>query len=499
MKKTKNIFTQIIIFLLFVLCQVVPAQGQTFILDTTFQTDYNFLFHMPGQPYQGSVAKIVELPNKSLIVGGSFHDPMFGYNAIVNVDEDGMTNNSFSFIKGSCYFYTYAINNSDIYTISQFEVLKLDINTGERDFQFEANIDASGWGGSFSRFFVLQNGDFYIGGSVWHQGIYRSIGRIKANGYYDTTFTHYANTNVSQFHKYDDDRILVNGNFTQYDGVDVSCLIRIFNNGERDTTFNSQLERGRVMDVHKQDDGRIIVCGYFTLFNDTTKLAMVRLFPDGKLDGSFNNFNNVDGCIWDSTAVQFVDPNAYQIAAICPTANSKFIIGGMFTSCEGRYRGNIALVDKDGFLDTLAFNGSGIDTCLTSYTIFGVRDIISTDNDKYYVGGYFSRFDGTEVQPIFRMKADYSIIEEAPVLDPVIIFPNPAKDFFMVSFASSFGQNDSMLEVYSIDGRLVHRARIPSHIDELRVNTSMWQMGTYICHIKTASEIVVSKKLVIVK
>ncbi|MCF8371217.1 MAG: hypothetical protein K9H64_06330 [Bacteroidales bacterium] len=86
----------------------------------------------------------------------------------------------------------------------------------------------------------------------------------------------------------------------------------------------------------------------------------------------------------------------------CPTPDNKYLFGGVFRYCQGKYRGHIVLTDYNGFLDTTMFTGSRIDSALGypgDYK-YGIATIIPAQNEKYYVAERFSGFNGQLVEPI---------------------------------------------------------------------------------------------------
>jgi len=93
-----------------------------------------------------------------------------------------------------------------------------------------------------------------------------------------------------------DGKILVGGTFTSYNGVPTNRLVRLNVDGSVDEAFTSALSAGfvrtsgttNVRGVVVQPDGKILVCGDFQNYNGTGRSGLVRLNANGSLDTSFN-------------------------------------------------------------------------------------------------------------------------------------------------------------------------------------------------------------------
>lgn len=110
-----------------------------------------------------------------------------------------------------------------------------------------------------------------------------------------------------------DDKVLVAGNFISYDkqqgstsstiiSTPVNSLCRLTSNFDSDTTFNTNLGTGFNDTVNKiciQSNNKILVGGKFTSFNGVTTNRLVRLNSDGTRDNTFNIGTGFDGEILD--------------------------------------------------------------------------------------------------------------------------------------------------------------------------------------------------------
>ena len=143
---------------------------------------------------------------------------------------------------------------------------------------------------------ILVDGIFttYNGNSV------NGIVRLNSNGSIDNTFNTGTGFNNYNFtvHIYDikldnSNGIIIVGQFTQYNGIDVNGIIKLNSNGSIDNTFIT----GTGFDISPskiniQSDGKILIGGRFTRYNGIDVNGIVRLNSDGSIDTTFDLYNN---------------------------------------------------------------------------------------------------------------------------------------------------------------------------------------------------------------
>ncbi|MFM7088345.1 MAG: Ig-like domain-containing protein [Candidatus Paceibacterota bacterium] len=242
-----------------------------------------------------------------------------------------------------------------------------------------------------------------------------------------------------------DGKILVGGDFEQYNGVSRNRIARLNTDGTLDTTFNpGQGVNSEVRSIALQASGKIIIAGYFTVFDgDVAASRILRLNADGTLDSSFNAgagpqspvdmYNRYlysallqpDGKIviagsfniYDSTPINNIarlnadgtldpaftigsGPNGAVLSAV-RQSDGKLIIGGMFTSYNGVSRNRIARLNTDGTLDTSFNPGQGVN---------GEVHVVSLQADgKPVLGGYFSSFNAVSKNNLVRLNTDGNV------------------------------------------------------------------------------------------
>lgn len=91
-----------------------------------------------------------------------------------------------------------------------------------------------------------------------------------------------------------DGKIVVAGDFTGFSGTTVGHIVRTNDDGSYDETFSAGTGfNAPVRDLLQQSDGKLIVAGDFTEYDGTTVNHLVRLHADGTLDSDF--------AFWDSS------------------------------------------------------------------------------------------------------------------------------------------------------------------------------------------------------
>lgn len=173
-----------------------------------------------------------------------------------------------------------------------------------------------------------------------------------------------------------DNKILVVGLFTMYNGITVSNnLIRLNSDGTLDTGFN-WLGSGfdsYAFDIVLQSDNKIIVLGNFTSYNGTSvESYIVRLNTDGSIDTSFNVTDITN--IFDSIAIQSDDK------IILSSQNNTVIDGTSLYPAVN----SIIRLNTDGSLDNTFHTGYGAD-----YQIIKIK----INNNKLYAIGNFYTYD----------------------------------------------------------------------------------------------------------
>jgi uncharacterized delta-60 repeat protein/uncharacterized repeat protein (TIGR01451 family) len=241
---------------------------------------------------------------RRLYIGGSF----LNYNStpvsrIARLNDDGSVDASFSSGTGP---------NGPIYTVLPYPTNS--VRAGQ----------------------VLIAGDF-----TSYNGTTRTrIARLFANGSIDTTFNPSTGADgaVRAILLQTDEKIVVGGLFTNFNGVVVNHITRLNADGSNDASFNvgTGTDDG-VLAMVLQPDNKILVAGQFNVANGITRHGITRLNSDGSEDPTINFGLGADGFV----------------AALALQPDAKFWIGGGFDAYDGQQYNHLVRIYGG------ALNGSG--------------------------------------------------------------------------------------------------------------------------------------------
>jgi hypothetical protein len=240
----------------------------------------------------------------------------------------------------------------------------------------------------------------------------------------------------SALHRLSNGKLLWGGRTNIQDGGGIN--IRRFNSDySLDETFTppyctSGNDNCFIRDIAEQSDGKLIVVGHFTDVDFSNQVNYImRLNTDGTLDNTFNSGNAFDG-------------NALCVKIL---SNDKIVVGGDFSGFDGNYSPYLVVLNSDGSFDVSFSNPEFDDTVHnlavnSSDKVVAVGDfgnpsakivMINADgsvdntfsvgsglNDrgadalfdadgKVVVGGWFSQYDGTNVNQVIRLNTNGSL------------------------------------------------------------------------------------------
>jgi uncharacterized delta-60 repeat protein len=241
---------------------------------------------------------------------------------------------------------------------------------------------------------VQSDGKIIIGGRFTsYQATSRGyVSRLLSDGILDTAFLTAgsgANGSVYTTTLQTDQKILIGGYFTSYNGISMNHVARLDTDGSLDSSFlvTGSGANNSVYCFAVQTDGKILIGGSFTSYNGTPAGRVARLDTDGNLDSSFlatgSGANDSVYCISVQT-------------------DGKILIGGYFTSFAGIARNTIARLNMDGSLDT-SFPASGIGANGYLYSM-----AVQTDG-RILIGGGLTEYNGTAQGYLARLETDGSL------------------------------------------------------------------------------------------
>ena len=335
---------------------------------------------------------------KSWFVQGGFADAPFSDNGFTQYMKTGAGTNGLVFasvvqpdgkiILGGSFGSYDGNSNYD-------RIVRLNVD-GTADTGF--NLDyVEGYSGLSSnpRSIALQSdGKIILGGqfTFLNDVEVNRIVRLNSNGTRDTAFTTNTGTGangiVFAIAVQSDGKIILGGQFTTFNGATVNRIVRLNSNGTIDTAFTTNTgtgASGTINSIAVQPDGKILVGGAFTTFNGTTVNGIVRLNTDGTRDTAFTTNTGTGGL---------------NILAIALRSDGRIILGGSFTTFNGATANRIVRLNTDGTRDT-AFTtntGTGANNNINSI-------LINPSGGLIFLGGTFTTFNGVPSVGMVRLSS----------------------------------------------------------------------------------------------
>lgn len=229
-----------------------------------------------------------------------------------------------------------------------------------------------------------KSGKAIVGGQFtkYNQTIANRIARLNINGTLDTSFivSPGAGNIVRSVAVLSDDKILVAGDFTTYNGSSAGRIVRLQPNGTIDNTFTTGTgANNAIYKVEVLSSGKILITGNFTSYNGTAVNRIARLNSDGTLDNTF--------------AVGSGLSNTGRDISVQP--DGKILLAGSFTTYNGFAAKRVVRLDSAGNYDNTFATGSGANN-----TIYAVA--LQADG-SILLGGMFTLFNGVSKSRIVRL------------------------------------------------------------------------------------------------
>lgn len=310
----------------------------------------------------------------NIIVGGG----IISYNGTtkyycVKLTPNGALDNSFT-VSDSPVIYSISVQaGQKLFLGGDKYIAKLN-NDGSFDYTFDYG---SGFNGQYSYNKVVTamqpNGKIIVGGYFTLYGLHKELGLIRLNqdGTKDTTFdvSYLDICQTDNMILQPDGKIIVRGTY-RYAGTgpgNYFHVMRLNANGSQDTSFNINQVLNFV-DYAIQADGKILMCG---------GSLVKRINPDGTADNTFN------------TGSGFNNP----VTSIAVQPDGKIIAVGEFTLFNGEQHQRIVRLLSNGSLDTTFNAGEGFNGITSALYIQA--------NGKILVGGDFTTYD--VVNPVWGL------------------------------------------------------------------------------------------------
>ena len=224
-------------------------------------------------------------------------------------------------------------------------IVRLNID-GSYDYSFECK---DGFNGNIKALKIQSDGKILVGGDfVNYSGTTSNyIIRLNTNGTVDKSFNIGDGFDkiVRSIEIQSNGKILVGGDFDDYNGTGAKGIIRLNSDGTIDTTFVygdgfSYMNNGNVFVIKVLSTGNILVGGWFYAYNGTSADNLIELDSVGGVS-----------TIFDGTNPYFDD----RVSTIVEQPDGKILVGGFFASCGER----IVRLNTDFSVDYRFNNNSG--------------------------------------------------------------------------------------------------------------------------------------------
>ncbi|MEQ1923410.1 MAG: carboxypeptidase regulatory-like domain-containing protein [Pyrinomonadaceae bacterium] len=403
-----------------------------------------------GEP-SAAVDRLVPLANGQILVGGAFVTISGSDSSgIARLNADGTFDDSFLGQANAGVTGIFPLSSGQILITGAFtsyggvarnRVARLNSN-GDLDQTFNPSI-----GTDFIRIVAVQPDEkiIIVGNFLSIGGVPRSrIARLHPDGTLDLSFNGGAGPNNNTVYKgliQNDQKIVLFGEFSSYDGVNRNSIARINADGSLDSTFVPEPPTGTnwaYFDGSFTLDEKIYLAAYipgsykvirinqngtldasFSQSPPTTsgRILAVLALPDGKVvaggefggffvNGTIHNQSNLvklnsNGSIDTSFTAQTVPQSAVRSLSLLP--DDKVLVGGNYRQLNSIRRGGIGRLNPDSTSD-LSFLGF-VGRPVTFYSTHVYPD------GSFLLGGDFDAVDRTFIANLIRVRPDGSIDE----------------------------------------------------------------------------------------
>lgn len=181
-----------------------------------------------------------------------------------------------------------------------------------------------------------------------------------------------------------DGRMVIGGDFTNYNGVARLRIARLNRDLSLDASFSAATD-GPVHSVFVQGDGKVTIGGNFTSVNGVVRTNVARLNVDGSLDPAFDPHGGPDATV--NSVITLDDGTVF--------------IAGDFILVDGYLRSGVAKLNANGGVDLGFRGGIGTDG--------PVKAMVMQPDGKVVIGGAFTSFDATNRTRVARLNANGSL------------------------------------------------------------------------------------------
>jgi uncharacterized delta-60 repeat protein len=388
---TRNYLLVLSVFIT-LLCQPFNGIGQIAALDQGFV--------IQGSGFDDFVYAVATQSDSKILVGGKFNS--YGSTSVkrlVRLNLDGSVDATFNIGSGfNGDVKDIALDaNGKILVVGSFTQFNGNAAGGIVRLLTDGTLDASfvtqtGFNGTAEVVVVKSDGTIMVGGSftMYSTQTTGQLVRLLDNGTRDTNFNIGSGFGISSVVQaiaiQPDGKILVGGEFTAVNSISAKRIVRLLSNGTVDSTFITGSGcNATVYAIAVQTDGKVLLGGAFTNYNGTSAGHLARLNTSGTADMTFMSLATVDD----------------EVYAIRLYTDGRILVAGKFVSATGAvYRNYLARFAAEGSLDLTFETSAGLGNT--------VHDIAMLDDGRIVVGGEFQTFSDDNI-PYVAVLLDHLI------------------------------------------------------------------------------------------
>jgi uncharacterized delta-60 repeat protein len=231
-----------------------------------------------------------------LLVGGGFSTfNGVTHNRIVRLNTDGSVDASFNTVELNSSVTSIVVQDDGKILVAggfainhQIYITRLNAD-GSPDAGFTPGTSAND--GVYELATQADGKILITGNFTSYNGIARNrVARLNSDGSLDTSFNPGAgpNSRISKIAVQLDGKLIISGDFTTYDNTPRKYIVRLNADGSLDSGFNQGIGSNYFIDIFAiQADGKILIGGQFSNYDGIPYNKIARLNTDGSLDRTF--------------------------------------------------------------------------------------------------------------------------------------------------------------------------------------------------------------------
>lgn len=389
---TKYLLTLLTLFLSF------SAYNQLGQIDLTFNTVDDLSFgDMTGVD---NVQATALQSDGKLIIGGditSYNGESINY--IARLNPDGSLDQSFNVGTGfNGFIFDIKIQSDgkilvggvfDTFNgIPATGIVRL-LSDGSIDNSFNVGTGITGGFQNVKSIEISPNGDIFIAGDFtsYNGNPVHDIVKVNSNGTFDNTFIVAAGFNYSlnEIHLQSNGKLIVRGNFTDYNSSGINKIIRLNQDGTHDTGFNIGTGTNvGISLIYEAPNSKLYIGGQFTSIQGNNNIKyLARFTADGILDPSLDFYPEVQ----PPTVLEEINSEIY-------------FAGGSSTPLESRMYNGDEIPGNSGPHSIYSMAYDGTTMYVTGFTGVYKIDLPSCEPDpQYNIGNGTKELSQVEVLP----------------------------------------------------------------------------------------------------